>query len=243
MANAADDALFAPVRSDRTYEIVVQRIREKLAAGDLRPGDKLPAERELAKQLDVSRNVVREALRALENAGLLKTRKGAHGGAFIEQGSAARISAALNDLVIIDAISIDDLLQARVMMLGMVLDHLASEGADPDLSALEANVDATIEAVSQGDSPRRVLLAREFYHEIAALTGNRALEFTIDAQTEMIQAYLRRRVADMDGDKLLTSRRAFLDHLRNGRFNAAKTELSEHLDRVHRRLWQTPQEG
>ncbi|WP_068297789.1 FadR/GntR family transcriptional regulator [Pararhodobacter sp. CCB-MM2] len=241
MAKAAGDALFDPVRSDRTFEIVVQRIRDKLAAGELRPGDKLPAERELAKQLDVSRNVVREALRALENAGMLKTRKGAHGGAFIEEGSAARISAALNDLVILNAISLDDLLEARVMMLGMVLDRLAQSGKAPDLSALEANVAATAEAVAQGEASKRVPLARAFYHEIAALTGNRALEFTIDAQTEMIQTYLRLRVADMDGEKLVNSRRAFLSHLQAGRFEDAKAELSEHLDRVHRRLWSTPQ--
>lgn len=243
MAKAAGDALFGPVRSDRTFEIVVQRIRDKLAAGELRPGDKLPPERELAKQLDVSRNVVREALRALENAGMLKTRKGAHGGTFIEKGSAARISAALNDLVILDAISLGDLLEARRMMLGMVLDHLAVSSAAAELSALEANVAATAEAVSQGDSAQRVPLAHAFYHEIAALTGNRALEFTIDAQTEMIQTYLRRRVSDMDGDKLLQSRRAFLEHLRAGRFEAAKAELSEHLDRVHQRLWRAPHGG
>ena len=240
MAKAADEALFDPVRSDRTFELVVQRIREKLAAGELRPGDKLPAERELAKQLDVSRNVVREALRALENAGMLKTRKGAHGGAFIEEGSAAQISTALNDLVILNAISLDDLFEARVMMLGMVLDHVAQSGKAADLSALEANVAATAEAVTKGESARRVALARAFYHEIAALTDNRALEFTIDAQTEMIQTYLRLRVSDMDGDKLLQSRRAFLAHLRAGRFDAAKVELSEHLDRVHRRLWNAP---
>ncbi len=240
MAKAADDALFEPVRSDRTFEIVVQRIRAKLAAGELRPGDKLPPERELAKQLDVSRNVVREALRSLENAGMLKTRKGAHGGAFIEKGSAALISAALNDLVILNAISLDDLLDARLMMLGMVLDHIAQSGRAPDLGALEANVAATAAAIAKGDSAQRVPLARAFYHEIAALTGNRALEFTIDAQTEMIQSYLRLRVTDMDGENLLRSRRDFLHHLRAGRFDAAKAELSAHLERVHQRLWSVP---
>ena len=123
------------------------------------------------------------------------------------------------------------------MMLGMVLDRLAQAGRAPDLGALEANVEATAGAVQRGDAAQRVPLARAFYHEIAALTGNRALEFTIDAQTEMIQTYLRMRITDMDGDKLVQSRRAFLDHLRSRRFDAAKAELSAHLERVHRRLW------
>jgi Transcriptional regulators len=237
MTKATAEALFEPVRNDRTFEIVLQRIRGKLASGELRPGDKLPAERELAKQLDVSRNVVREALRSLEIAGMIKTRKGAHGGAFIEEGSASLISQALNDLVILNAISLEDLLEARKMMLAMVLDRVAALPDPPDLTALMDNVEATAEAVARGDSALRIPLARAFYHAVAGLTGNQALVFTIDAQTEMIQSYLRRRITDMDGDKLVQSRREFLDHLAAGRIEAAKTELSAHLDRVHQRLW------
>ena len=237
MTKEADNALFEPVRSDRSFEIVMQRIRDKLASGALRPGDKLPPERELAKQLDVSRNVVREALRSLENSGMLKTRKGAHGGAFIEEGSASLISQALSDLVILNAISLDDLLEARMLMLGMVLDRVAAQPVPPDLSALAANVAETEAVVATGQSAQRVPLARAFYHEVAALTGNRALVFTIDAQTEMIQTYLRFRVTDMDSAKLVQSRRLFLHHLRDGRFDLAKAELSAHLERVHQRLW------
>ncbi|MCW1935002.1 FadR/GntR family transcriptional regulator [Pararhodobacter zhoushanensis] len=237
MTKEADNALFEPVRSDRSFEIVMQRIREKLASGALRPGDKLPPERELAKQLDVSRNVVREALRSLENSGMLKTRKGAHGGAFIEEGSASLISQALSDLVILNAISLDDLLEARLLMLGMVLDRVAAQPNPPDLTALAANLAETEEVVAKNESAKRVPLARAFYHEVAALTANRALVFTIDAQTEMIQTYLRFRVADMDSAKLVQSRRDFLQHLRDGRFDAAKAELSAHLERVHHRLW------
>ena len=53
----------------------------------------------------------------------------------------------------------------------------------------------------------------------------------------MLQSYLRMRVADMDGEKLLKSRREFLDHLRNGRFQEAKVELSAHLERAGKQLW------
>lgn len=236
-------AIFEPVRSDRTFEIVVQRIRGKLLEGELRPGDKLPPERELAKQLDVSRNVVREALRSLENAGMIRTRKGAHGGAFIEEGSASQISQVLNDLVILNAISLSDLFDARLMMLEMVLDRVAKLGRPLELAALEANLEETEEAISKGDSSRRVALACAFYHEVAALTGNRALVFTIDAQTEMIQAYLRTRVADMDGSRLLNSRRNFLDHLRGRRFDEAKAELNAHMARVGQQLWKAAEFG
>lgn len=228
---------FAPVRTDRTFEVVVQRIRDKLVEGELRPGDKLPPERELAKQLDVSRNVVREALRTLENAGLVRTRKGARGGAFIEEGSPTLISQALKDLVMLNAISLADLFEARILMLQMVLDVIARRGEAPDLDALERNLEETEAGVAAGDSARRVAAARDFYRGLAEMTGNRALVFTIDAQTEMIQTFLRYRVTDMDSAGLLGSRRAFLDHLRAGRFEDAKDELAAHLERVHGGLW------
>jgi DNA-binding transcriptional regulator YhcF (GntR family) len=94
----ASGAIFEPVRQDRNFEVVVQRVRDKLMRGELKPGDKLPPERELATQLNVSRNVVREALRILENAGLVHTKKGAYGGAFVSPGSPTQMSQVLGDL-------------------------------------------------------------------------------------------------------------------------------------------------
>ena len=63
---------FQPIHVRRTFEEICERIREQLALGVLKPGDKLPRERDLAEQLGVSRNVLREALRSLEMAGLLR---------------------------------------------------------------------------------------------------------------------------------------------------------------------------
>ena len=68
--------IFRPIRTRRAFEEICERIREQLALGVLKPGDKLPPERELAQQLGVSRNVLREALRSLEGEGLVITRPG-----------------------------------------------------------------------------------------------------------------------------------------------------------------------
>ena len=78
---------FQPIHVRRTFEEICGSIREQLALGVLKPGDKLPRERDLAEQLGVSRNVLREALRSLEMAGLLRLQKGVKGGAFIQDGA------------------------------------------------------------------------------------------------------------------------------------------------------------
>src|SRR5215831_10481200 len=81
MTNEHATLPFAPIHTRRTFEEICERIRDRLASGDLRPGDKLPAERDLAQQLGVGRNALREALRSLEISGILELRKGVKGGA------------------------------------------------------------------------------------------------------------------------------------------------------------------
>lgn len=228
---------FKPVHLHRSFDLVCESVREKLLLGELKPGDKLPPERDLAVQLGVSRNVVREALRGLEIAGIVALRKGVKGGAFIQQGEAGRVAQALNDLITLNAISPKDLCEARIMILEMVIDRVFANGLQPDLSKLEAVVDQTRAAVAAGDDVRRIELARDFYHELAALTGNSAIIFTVDSQTEVVQTFLRYRVGNLPEQTLITSRDLFLSHLKKRDMEAAKAELRAHLTRVHTSLW------
>ncbi|SFK23683.1 FadR/GntR family transcriptional regulator [Celeribacter neptunius] len=228
---------FKPVQSHRTFEVVCEQVRERLLRGDLKPGDKLPPERELASQLGVSRNVVREALRSLEIAGVVALKKGVKGGAFVQEGAASRITQALSDLITLNAISLKDLFEARIMILEMVVDHVFKTTNAPDLSRLEATVEDTRRATESGDIPRRIECAYQFYHELAALTGNSAIIFTVDSQTELVQTFLRYRVADMSAAALMASREIFIKLLKSGEKEAAKIELRAHMTRVHTSLW------
>lgn len=72
-----------PIHTASTYELVVDQIRRAIHLGRFLPGDKLPPERELARQLGVSRTTVREAVRVLEGEGLVESRRGATGGLIV----------------------------------------------------------------------------------------------------------------------------------------------------------------
>ena len=67
---------FQPIKKRRLSDDVTAQIRQHIAAGELRPGDKLPAERDMAARFDVSRGAVREAMRGLELAGVINLRHG-----------------------------------------------------------------------------------------------------------------------------------------------------------------------
>ena len=62
---------FKPIKTQRAFEAVCDQVRQMVADGTLKAGDKLPAERELAVRFQISRNAVREALRSLEMSGII----------------------------------------------------------------------------------------------------------------------------------------------------------------------------
>lgn len=80
---ASLDAVLRPVREGNTFEEAVQRILQAIKLGAVTEGERLPAERELARRLGISRVTLREALRALTDAGYVESRRGRSGGTFI----------------------------------------------------------------------------------------------------------------------------------------------------------------
>src|SRR6056297_214588 len=77
------NTLFQPVESTNLYKSIAERIKKAIFKDHLKPGDKLPSEKELSSYFNVSKTSLREALRTLEAEGLIEIRKGVSGGAFV----------------------------------------------------------------------------------------------------------------------------------------------------------------
>src|SRR3989475_7322698 len=90
-------AVIEPIRRSRLYQGIVEQIEGLLERGDIRPGDQLPPERQLADQFQVSRASVREALRTLELLGIVETRPG--GGTFVRQTTPDDLARPLTGLI------------------------------------------------------------------------------------------------------------------------------------------------
>ncbi len=88
-ARAGDHPVYKIVRTSRLYEQIVQQIEESILKGTLKPGDQLPAERELAQRFGVSRTAVREAVKALREKGLVEAYSGR--GTFITDGTSQAV--------------------------------------------------------------------------------------------------------------------------------------------------------
>jgi DNA-binding FadR family transcriptional regulator len=135
---------FKPIRQPRVSEGVFQQLKEAILSNEFKAGDKLPPERELAEQFQVSRVAIREAIRTLENAGFVTIRQGAAGGAFVTDLTFEQLASACLDLFLANKISIHQLHQVRILI-------------EPEVARL-----ATLNA--DEDSRRRLLAAFEGEH-------------------------------------------------------------------------------
>jgi DNA-binding FadR family transcriptional regulator len=229
---------FEPIRTRRAFEEVCERIRAQIAAGTLRPGDKLPAERELAQQLGVGRNALREALRSLEIAGVLRLQKGVKGGAFIQAGNANRMNEVVRDMLSLGSISVVELTEARVHIQDLVVRLACERATQADFDAIAANVERTQQMTAEGRYLDRVECSREFYRLLVGAAHNQVLAMMVHSVTEILMQFVYTRVArgGKPQPRLVEKRRAFLDALRARDSDRATRLMRTHLVSVHRLL-------
>jgi DNA-binding FadR family transcriptional regulator len=224
---------FHAIRSPRAFEEIVDQIRAELAQGRLKVGSRLPAERLLAMQFGVSRNTLREALRSLEHAGLIRLQKGASGGAFITEGSGDVIVNGLLDLYHVGSITPMQLTEARIWLESVIVREACRRATQKDIEILDQNVAAAADASKEGDFPRRARLHFEFHRVLARMTGNPIMVVMMDGLLEVLSRYVS-SLGDQDNSFVIPSRKRFMKYLREGDAEAAVAEMESSLKRLQR---------
>jgi GntR family transcriptional regulator, transcriptional repressor for pyruvate dehydrogenase complex len=174
-------------RNGPTAEQVVEQVRDLIASGELRPGDRLPAERELARQLGISRPSLRAGLRMLVAMGLLHARHGS--GTYIADGPPALGSEQLSLLAELHGFTFDQMFEAR-RVLEVQVAGLAAERATAEHLATIAEEVANMYATLT-DPQQYLIHDIRFHRAIAAASDNPILATLV----EMVSAvmYDRRR--------------------------------------------------
>ena len=224
-----------PVRTTRVFEAICTQIRDRVAAGALKPGDKLPAERDLSAQFGASRTSVREALRTLENNGILEFRKGVKGGAFIRQGDTLAVSRSLQDFVSLKGTSLESLTESRMIIQESVLRLACERGTDEDFAALEECI-ARIDMLAKAGQfvERRSALAH-FYHLLSLATGNEILTILVDSLTPIVSNTLYRTDPTPRMDTSIVFR-SIVAALRARDADKAVSLMAAHLRALHDHL-------
>jgi GntR family transcriptional regulator, sialic acid-inducible nan operon repressor len=161
-----------PIQKRKLAHHVRDRLMEMIERGELRPGDLLPSEREMMDSLGVGRPAIREAMQALERAGLIQIRHGER--ARVAEPSVGRmidqISDSMKHLLVHSAASLENLKDARLTFELEMARRAAERHSPADIAALTRTVDEQEAALGTGAAFR--LVDGRFHREIASLSGN-----------------------------------------------------------------------
>lgn len=222
---------FRPVKSRRLFEEISEQVRDQIASGTLLPGDKLPAERELALQFGVSRAAVREALRSLEFAGLIRQHKGVKGGSFI-LGSEMGLVNSFDVMMSVGGLSFDELNQVRIEILDIVTRLAVHNHREVHLKALEKDVKRTEAHLRASEIASDPAITQNFYALLAEATGNRLLVAIVKALSQFLYKALSPPYPPVSLD-LVVVRTQFLRSLALRDETRARAIMRDFLVRLH----------
>ena len=230
---------FQAIKRRRLSDEVSTQIQVRIASGELRSGDKLPPERELAQSLGVSRGAVREALRTLERTGLVALQAGAHGGAFIGHGNPGLIEDSFRNLYQLGSVSLDHLTEARQWLESTVVRIVAQRATPADLAALEANVDDAERLFKAKRYDDKIDVHIEFHNLLAHATHNTVMIMLMGALMEVMRDFAH-AVGGERNDLTIKARRRLLERLRKRDADGAVAAMTEHLLSLHQRYRDRP---
>ena len=225
---------FRLIKTPRAFEEIAAQIRKELSNRRLRPGDRLPAERALAEQFGVSRNTLREALRSLENSGLLRLQKGASGGAFVRECTGDAIVAGLRDMFHLGAIQPEHLTEARVLIESIAVRAACERATSEDLAALKVNLASAEQAArAKVNFYDQAAIHLDFHRILARATKNPVMVIVMEALID-VMAHFIRAIGQTRNPWVLPSRRRFMKHFEARESDAAVAEMEQHLERLNR---------
>jgi GntR family transcriptional repressor for pyruvate dehydrogenase complex len=226
-----NDDLFKAIRAERsgtTTEEVIFQLREMIHRGDLRPGDRLPPERDLARLLGVSRSTLRDGIGSLAAIGVLHSRRSA--GTFVvkTEGPPALDSNPLRLMASLHGFTTAETFEAR-KSLEMVIAGLAAERATSEqLAEMSEEIAEMFAAL---DDPARYLVHDMRFHQtIAAASGNRILTSLMNMLATILLDVRSKTVSRArDLKESAEMHRSIYRAIRRRDVAAASTAMRDHL--------------
>ena len=226
---------FRPVQSEKLSAAVVRQIEELILRGILRPGERLPAERELAERLHVSRPSLRDAIGTLQDQGLLSARAGA--GVYVADVLGSAFAPALVQLFARHDEAVFDYLSFRRDMEGLAAERAARLASDTDLRVVQTVFDKMEAAYSKRNPEDEARLDAQFHMAIIEASHNVVMLHMMRSMYDLLRegVFYNRQIMFKQRatrETLLDQHRAINDSLQARDAAAARTAVETHLDYV-----------
>ena len=219
---------FASVRSTRAHEHIVEQLQRLILSGKLAPGSRLPSERAMMIEFQVSRPTVREALRVAESMGLISVRHGDPGGAKVLGTPSVGIARVFDSLLDSGCTSALELLEMRIM-----LDSSAAALASTQPKSRLTNlVEALRQMQATTDLHSFAELDTAFHEAVIAASGNRLFHLVFQSLKEPIRSLIEnslRSPAKQSSEETLRQHATIVDAIRKGDAHRAASAVRAHL--------------
>ena len=226
---------FQPLNEKKNFEKIVDLIKQKVFSGEFRPGDRLPAERDLADALKVSRLSVREAYRSLELFGMLEIRRGNEGGAFIRAPSRSSIVQSVSDLFRLQGITLEEWTEAR-LLLELDIGRLAMKRADKkDITRLERLIKEAHKKMDAGIPAHEEHIG--FHLAFAELAHNPILFTAYNSMMDLLLSNLKALNITLEHSRKATlNHTRIVDALKQKNLEQLSAVIEEHVRQAGGRL-------
>lgn len=225
---------FATVRRNKVYEDVARQI-ERLILKKLRPGDKLPSERELADLLSVSRSSIRDAIRSLELRGMVEPRQGA--GTIVCEISSNNVANPLANALKRKEEHISELLDFRKILEPPLASRAATHASPDEIAEMEEILKRQEEKLRAGESA--IAEDSEFHYTIALASGNSVVLKVLDILMDLLRD-TRERTLQVEGrpQKSLAGHRRILAAIKRHDAEGARSSMRRHIEDVEEMVLQ-----
>ncbi|MGG5460358.1 FadR/GntR family transcriptional regulator [Clostridium sp. B9] len=202
--------MFKPVKNTKVYEQVVDQIKEMVRVGQIKKGDKLPTERVMAEELQVSRTSIREAMRALEVVGLIESRQGA--GNYIREEFDNVLLEPLSIVFMLQNGTNKDILELREVLELSTIFLSVMRISENDLENLGELIERFKYSTSEEESS---IIDSEFHSIIVKGANNVLITNLLEGVSELVDKFISE------------GRRAILSH------NNGKEKLFEYHEKIY----------
>lgn len=174
-----------PVKNTKVYEVIMEQIKDIVKKGELKSGDKLPSERELADKLEVSRTSVREALKALTMLGLIESKHGE--GNFIKSNFEDSLLEPLSIVFLLIENKNEDIIELRRIIEPEAAALAAKNIKGPELVELKKIMNELNDSL---DFEASAELDKKFHYKIAQASGNHLISTIMFSISSLIEKYI-----------------------------------------------------
>jgi len=181
--------MFKKAKQSRVFQDVVEQIQDAIISGKLEPGTKLPAERELKDMFNTSRGTLREALRVLEQKGLIEIKLGVAGGAIVKQLDGEPIIESLALLIRSGDVSLDHLAEFRIKIEGSIVEIAAQRATPEDIRVMEELYQKASDHCDNGDWESFLKTDEAMHTYIGTMSRNPVFQFLQQSIHDNIHNY------------------------------------------------------